>query len=41
MANTQTLWRNGGTLVIKGVTTLDHDMSAALTATLLPGMEAK
>ncbi|MBW4049399.1 MAG: hypothetical protein HIU89_16210 [Proteobacteria bacterium] len=35
LANTQTLWRNGGTFVIKGVKTLDQDMSAALAATLM------
>lgn len=35
LANTQTLWRNSGTFVIKGVKTLDHDMSAALAATLM------
>ncbi len=35
LANTQTLWRNGGRWVIKGVSTLDRDMSAALTATLM------
>jgi hypothetical protein len=29
LATTQTLWRNGGTFVIKGVKTLDQDMSAA------------
>ncbi|MGY0197223.1 hypothetical protein ACWA7J_19320 [Leptothrix sp. BB-4] len=36
LANTQTLWRNGGRWVIKGVSTLDRDMSAALSATLMP-----
>lgn len=36
LANTQTLWRNGGTFVIKGVKTLDQDMSAALKAVLMP-----
>ena len=35
LANTQTLWRNGGRFVIKGVKTLDQDMSAALAATLM------
>ncbi|RZS54517.1 hypothetical protein [Sphaerotilus mobilis] len=35
LANAQTLWRNGGRWVIKGVGTLDRDMSAALTATLM------
>jgi len=41
MANTQTVWRNGGPFVIKGVKTLDHDMSAALRSTLIPGTEAE
>jgi hypothetical protein len=36
LANARTLWRNGGTFVVKGVKTLDQDMSAALTATLMP-----
>lgn len=36
LAHAQTLWRNGGRWVIKGVGTLDRDMSAALTATLMP-----
>lgn len=35
LANAQTLWRNGGRWVIKGVRTLERDMSAALTATLM------
>lgn len=37
LAHTSTLWRNGGVFVIKGVKTLDQDMSAALRATLMPG----
>jgi len=37
MASTRTLWRHGGRFVIQGVQTLDHDMSAALRATLMPG----
>ena len=37
LAHTRTLWRNGGVFVIKGVKTLDQDMSAALRATLMPG----
>lgn len=37
LADTRTLWRNGGTFVIKGVKTLDRDMSAALDVTLMPG----
>ncbi len=36
LSNVQTSWRNGGTFVIKGVKTLDQDMSAALSAALLP-----
>ncbi len=36
LANSRTFWRNGGTFVIKGVKTLDQDMSAALSATLMP-----
>ena len=35
LTNVQTSWRNGGSFVIKGVKTLDQDMSAALSATLL------
>ena len=41
LAATQTLWRNGGTFVIKGVKTLDQDMSAALSATLMLDPPAK
>ena len=41
LANTRTFWRNGGTFVIKGVKTLDQDMSAALSATLMPGVGTK
>ena len=41
MAATQTLRRNGGTFVIKGVKTLDQDMSAALQSTLMPERAAK
>jgi hypothetical protein len=40
LASTQTLWQNGGTFVIKGVKTLDRDMSAALNAVLMPDMAA-
>jgi hypothetical protein len=36
MANVRTHWQNGGTFVIKGVKTLDQDMSAALRTTLMP-----
>ncbi len=35
LATTQTRWRNGGMFVIKGIKTLDQDMSAALAATLM------
>lgn len=35
LATTQTTWRNGGPFVIKGVKTLDQDMSAALAVTLI------
>lgn len=41
LANARTFWRNGGTFVIKGVKTLDQDMSAALSATLMPGAGTK
>lgn len=41
MVNARTLWRNGGPFVVKGVGTLDQDMSAALRATLLPGPAAQ
>jgi hypothetical protein len=37
LASTRTQWRHGGSFVIKGVQTLDRDMSAALRATLMPG----
>lgn len=35
LANTNTTWRNGGPFVIKGIKTLEQDMSAALAATLM------
>lgn len=35
LANTQIWWRNGGTFVIKGVSTLDRDMSSALSSVLM------
>jgi hypothetical protein len=41
LANVQTSWRNGGTFVIKGIKTLDQDMSAALSATLFPDQAKK
>lgn len=36
-ANVRTHWSNGGTFVVKGVGSLDRDMSAALAAALTPG----
>ena len=36
LADARTHWQNGGTLVIKGVASLDQDMSAALAAALMP-----
>jgi hypothetical protein len=36
MAEIRTHWQNGGTFVIKGVKTLDQDMSAALRTSLMP-----
>ena len=41
LANARTLWRNGGTFVVKGVGTLDQDMSAALAAALMPSAADK
>jgi hypothetical protein len=35
LATIQTTWHNGGPFVIKGIKTLDHDMSAALAVTLM------
>ena len=35
-ANVRTHWWNGGTFVVKGVGSLDRDMSAALAAALVP-----
>jgi hypothetical protein len=35
LASTQTLWRNGGPFVIKGVKTLDQDIGSALSAVLM------
>lgn len=35
LADSQTLWRDGGTFVIKGIGTLDHDMSSALSSVLM------
>jgi hypothetical protein len=41
LATVQTLWRNGGTFVVKGVKTLDQDMSEALNATLMKPRDAQ
>ena len=41
LANTSTLWRNGGTFVIKGVGTLDSDMSSALSSVLMLNVDEK
>jgi hypothetical protein len=41
LADAQTLWRNGGTFVIKGVKTLDGDMSEALKAALMSSQSAQ
>jgi hypothetical protein len=35
MADVRTHWQNGGTFIIKGVKTLEEDMSAALRSTLM------
>lgn len=36
LASASISWRNGGAFVIKGVKSLDDDMSAALDAALMP-----
>lgn len=36
-AKVRTHWSNGGTFVVKGVGSLERDMSAALAAALTPG----
>ena len=41
LARAQTFWRNGGIFVVKGVKTLDQDMSTALMAALMLTAEAK
>ncbi len=41
LANAHTSWRNGGSFVVKGVKTLDQDLSAALSATLMLGAADK
>jgi hypothetical protein len=41
LAKVRTHWQNGGTFVIKGVKTLDQDMSAALRVTLMGGAPSK
>ena len=35
------MWRNGGTFVIKGVSTLDRDMSSALSYVLMSNFGEK
>ncbi|MBS1143674.1 MAG: putative lipoprotein [Proteobacteria bacterium] len=40
LADARTLWRNGGIFVIKGVGTLDRDLSEALRTLLLSGKAA-
>jgi len=37
LADEHTLWRNGGTFVVKGIWSLDDDMGSALDATLMHG----
>lgn len=39
LAEARTQWRNGGKFVIKGIRSLDADMSTALTAALMSGAE--
>jgi len=41
LADTQTLWRNGGIFVIEGVSTLDQDMSSALSSVLKSNLGEK
>ena len=41
LADARTQWRNGGKFVIKGVRSLDVDMSAALTAALMPASASR
>jgi hypothetical protein len=41
LADTKTLWRNGGKFVIKGVKTLDKDISSALSSVLIHGTDVK
>lgn len=36
LADSRTEWRNGGTFVVKGVGSLDADLSAALSSALMP-----
>jgi len=40
-ANVRTHWWNGGTFVVKGVGSLERDMSAALAAALVPAKPAR
>lgn len=39
LAEVRTYWRNGGTFVVRGVGSLDHDMSDALRSTLMAAAE--
>jgi hypothetical protein len=41
LVNDRIHWENGGTFVIKGVKTLEHDMSNALEAALAPNAVAQ
>lgn len=41
LADARTQWRNGGKFVIKGVHSLDADMSAALSVALMSGATAR
>jgi hypothetical protein len=40
-ANVRTHWQNGGKFVLRGVKSLDRDMSAALRATLMPAASSQ
>jgi hypothetical protein len=41
LANVRTQWRNGGKFVVKGIKSLDRDMSTALSVTLMPEAAAR
>ena len=41
LASTRTLWRNGGKFVIKGIKTLNQDISSALSSVLMPEVSVK